>query len=127
MRSRFEADVLVENYKVGGLAKVGLDRRASPPNIHGSSIARSPDSASRVRGRSARATTSSSRACPVSASRHQRARRAPGGGPQKAGIAITDLVTGLFAATGILAALSSANAPDAAGTSTRACSTRRWR
>jgi len=29
----------------------------------------------------------------------------PGGGPQKAGIAITDLTTGLFAATGILAAL----------------------
>jgi crotonobetainyl-CoA:carnitine CoA-transferase CaiB-like acyl-CoA transferase len=29
----------------------------------------------------------------------------PGGGPQKAGVAITDLVTGLFAATGILAAL----------------------
>ena len=30
---------------------------------------------------------------------------APGGGPQKAGVAITDLVTGLFASTGILAAL----------------------
>ena len=29
----------------------------------------------------------------------------PGGGPQKAGVAITDLVTGMFATVGILAAL----------------------
>ena len=54
---------------------------------------------------SAPATTSSSRACRGFMSVTGEPDDVPGGGPQKAGVAITDLVTGMFASTGILAAL----------------------
>ena len=101
-----EADVLVENYKVGGLAKVGLDPAslaAEHPRLVYCSITgfgQSGPWAERagydfiVQGLSGFMSVTGERDA------------LPGGGPQKAGIAITDLVTGLFAATGILAALS---------------------
>ena len=52
----------------------------------------------------------------------------PGGGPQKAGVAITDLMTGMYATVAILAALAHARPHRArASTSTLRCSTRRSR
>jgi crotonobetainyl-CoA:carnitine CoA-transferase CaiB-like acyl-CoA transferase len=101
-----EADVLVENYKVGGLAKAGLDHAslaAVNPRLVYCSITgfgQSGPWAERagydfiIQGMSGFMSVTGERDA------------LPGGGPQKAGIAITDLVTGLFAATGILAALS---------------------
>ena len=42
--------------------------------------------------------------------RHRRARRRPGGGPQKVGVAVADLFTGMYATVAILAALRHAEA-----------------
>ena len=101
-----QADVLVENYKVGGLAKYGLDyasrRRA---RIRGSSTRRSPASGRTARTPTAPATISSSRACRGFMSVTGERDDLPGGGPQKAGIAITDLMTGMYATVAIQAAL----------------------
>ena len=101
-----QADVLVENYKVGGLAKFGLDHAslaAAHPRLVYCSITgfgQSGPYAERsgydfiIQGMAGFMSVTGERD------------DLPGGGPQKAGVAITDLVTGLFAATGILAALS---------------------
>ena len=51
----------------------------------------------------------------------------PGGGPQKAGVAITDLMTGMYAAVAILAALRARPHRATASGSTSRCSTRRSR
>jgi len=99
------ADVLVENFKVGGLAKVGLDYTAvaaRKPNIVYCSITgfgQTGPYAERagydfiIQGMSGFMSVTGERD------------ELPGGGPQKAGVAITDLMTGMFAVTGILAAL----------------------
>ena len=42
----------------------------------------------------------------------------PGGGPQKAGVAVSDLMTGMYATVAILAAVAIASRPDRASTST---------
>ena len=100
-----EADVLVENFKVGGLAKYGLDyasvAKANPRIVYCSitGFGQSGPYAARagydfiIQGMSGFMSVTGE------------PDDAPGGGPQKAGVAITDLVTGLFASTGILAAL----------------------
>ena len=100
-----QADVLVENYKVGGLAKVGLDYAtlaAANPRLVYCSITgfgqRGPyaDRAGYdfiVQGMSGFMSVTGE------------ADGEPGGGPQKAGIAITDLMTGMYAAVAIQAAL----------------------
>ena len=51
----------------------------------------------------------------------------PGGGPQKAGVAMTDLMTGMYATVAVLAALMHRDRSGAASTSTWRCSTPRWR
>ncbi|HVF64802.1 MAG TPA: CaiB/BaiF CoA-transferase family protein [Casimicrobiaceae bacterium] len=99
------ADVFVENYKLGGLAKYGLDY-ASIAKVNArivycsiTGFGQSGPYAERagydfiIQGMSGFMSVTGE------------ADDQPGGGPQKAGVAITDLVTGLFAATGILAAL----------------------
>jgi crotonobetainyl-CoA:carnitine CoA-transferase CaiB-like acyl-CoA transferase len=99
------ADVLVENDKVGGLAKVGLDYTslaAAHPRLVYCSITgfgqtgpyadRAGDD-SIVQGMSGFMSVTGE------------ADGEPGGGPQKAGIAITDLMTGMYAAVAIQAAL----------------------
>ncbi len=100
-----EADVLVENFKVGGLAKYGLDyanvAKANPRIVYCSitGFGQSGPYAERagydfiIQGMSGFMSVTGE------------SDDVPGGGPQKAGVAITDLVTGLFASTGILAAL----------------------
>ncbi len=99
------ADVLVENYKVGGLAKVGLDYTslaAAYPRLVYCSITgfgQTGPYADRagydfvVQGMSGFMSVTGE------------ADGEPGGGPQKAGIAITDLMTGMYAAVAIQAAL----------------------
>ena len=65
-----DADVVIENFKVGGLAKYRLDTgsiiRASRPKIRASSIARSPASGRTAPTRTAPDTISSFRACRAS-------------------------------------------------------------
>ena len=99
------ADVLVENFKVGGLAKYGLDyvslSPANPRLVYCSitGFGQTGPYASRagydfiIQGMSGFMSVTGE------------PDDVPGGGPQKAGVAITDLVTGLFAATGIVAAI----------------------
>ena len=57
-----KSDVLIENFKFGGLAKYGLDYKSLPQRTRGWSIARSPASARTGRTRPAPATTCSCRA-----------------------------------------------------------------
>jgi len=99
------ADVLVENYKVGGLAKVGLDY-ASLSALNARLVycsitgfgQRGPyaDRAGYdfiIQGMSGFMSVTGE------------ADAVPGGGPQKAGIAVTDLMTGMYATVAIQAAL----------------------
>ena len=100
-----EADVLVENFKVGGLAKYGLDyanvAKINPRVVYCSitGFGQTGPYADRagydfiIQGMSGFMSVTGE------------ADDVPGGGPQKAGVAIVDLVTGLFASSGILAAL----------------------
>ena len=100
-----QADVLVENYKVGGLEKYGLDYpavAASNPRLVYASITgfgqNGPyaDHAGYdfiIQGMSGFMSVTGERD------------DLPGGGPQKAGIAISDLMTGMYATVAIQAAL----------------------
>ena len=100
-----QADVLVENYKVGGLAKHGLDHASlaalNPRLVYCSITGFGQDGPYAERAGYDFIIQGMTGFMSVTGERDER----PGGGPQKAGVAITDLVTGLFAATGILAAL----------------------
>jgi crotonobetainyl-CoA:carnitine CoA-transferase CaiB-like acyl-CoA transferase len=99
------ADALVENFKVGGLAKHGLDyasvARVNPRLVYASitGFGQSGPYAERagydfiVQGMSGFMSVTGERDA------------LPGGGPQKAGIAITDLMTGMYACVAIQAAL----------------------
>jgi crotonobetainyl-CoA:carnitine CoA-transferase CaiB-like acyl-CoA transferase len=99
------ADVLVENYKVGGLARHGLDHaslaKENPRLVYCSITGFGQDGPYAERAGYDFIIQGMAGFMSVTGERDER----PGGGPQKAGVAITDLVTGLFAATGILAAL----------------------
>lgn len=100
-----QADVLVENYKVGGLAKYGLDRETlmahHPRLVYCSITGFGQDGPWAERAGYDFIIQGMSGFMSVTGERDD----VPGGGPQKAGVAITDLVTGMFAVTGILAAL----------------------
>ena len=50
----------------------------------------------------------------------------PGGGPQKAGVAVADLMTGMYSTVGILAALHERSRSAWASTWTWRCWTARW-
>ncbi|MGI9024100.1 MAG: CaiB/BaiF CoA transferase family protein [Burkholderiaceae bacterium] len=103
------SDVVIENYKVGQLAKYGLDYASlakDKPGLIYCSItgfgqtgpwARRPGYDFIVQGLSGFMSITGERedACP----------HCHGGPPQKAGIAISDLLTGIYASTAILAAL----------------------
>jgi formyl-CoA transferase len=99
------ADVLVENFKVGGLAKYGLDHasvsRANPRLVYCSITGFGQDGPYAERAGYDFIVQGMSGFMSVTGERDE----LPGGGPQKAGVAIVDLFAGLFAATGILAAL----------------------
>ena len=106
-----QCDVLVENFKVGDMARHGLDAAsAARAATRAWSTARSPASARPARIASAPATTTPIQGMGglmsvTGPSRAEIADDAPGGGPQKVGVAVADLFTGMYAATAILAAL----------------------
>jgi len=100
-----QADVLVENFKVGGLAKFGLDYAAlvaaHPRLVYASITGFGQNGPYADRAGYDFIIQGMSGFMSVTGERDD----APGGGPQKAGVAITDLMTGMYAAVAILAAL----------------------
>ena len=100
-----QADVLVENFKVGGLAKYGLDYASvaalNPRLVYASITGFGQDGPYAERAGYDFIIQGMSGFMSVTGERDD----LPGGGPQKAGVAITDLMTGMYAAVAILAAL----------------------
>lgn len=100
-----QSDVLVENFKVGGLVKYGLDYetlRAINPRLIYCSVtgfgqtgpyATRPGYDFMIQGTGGLMSITGERD------------DLPGGGPQKAGVAVADIVTGMYATSAILAAL----------------------
>ncbi len=98
-------DVLVENFKVGGLKKYGLDyeslRKINPSLIycsitgfgHSGPLAHLPGYDFMIQGMGGLMSITGERD------------DLPGGGPQKAGVAVTDLFTGMYAALAIVGAV----------------------
>ncbi|ADP14233.1 CoA-transferase family III family protein 4 [Achromobacter xylosoxidans A8] len=99
------SDILVENFKVGGLAKYGLDydslKQINPRLIYCSvtgfgqdgPYAQHPGYDFMIQGLGGLMSITGERD------------DLPGGGPQKAGVAVTDIITGMYATVAILAAL----------------------
>jgi formyl-CoA transferase len=100
-----QSDVLVENYKVGGLARYGLDyasvARANPRLVYCSITGFGQDGPYADRAGYDFVIQGMAGFMSVTGERDD----LPGGGPQKAGIAIADLMTGMYAAVAIQAAL----------------------
>ena len=98
-------DVLIENFKVGGLAKYGLDYASmaarDPRLVYASITGFGQDGPYAGRAGYDFIIQGMSGFMSVTGERDG----LPGGGPQKAGIAITDIVTGMYAAVAILAAV----------------------
>ena len=100
-RSPRDADVVVENFRPGVMDELGLgydELRAEP--TPGSSTARSPASAAAPAPRCPATTCSSRRVGGLMSITGE-----PDGEPQKVGVALVDVLAGLFATVGILAAL----------------------
>ena len=100
-----DADVLVENFRVGGLKKFGLDaaslRAANPRLIYASITGFGQDGPYAARAGydyiiQAMGGLMSLTGLPDSE---------PGGGPMRVGVAVADLFTGMYTANAILAAL----------------------
>ena len=102
-----QADVLIENYKVGGLAKFGLDYPAlsevNPRLIYCSITGFGQSGPYAHRTGYDLIAQAMGGIMSITGERDD----LPGGGPQKVGVAAADLMTGMYAATAILAALSS--------------------
>ena len=99
------ADVVIENFKVGGLAKYGLDYAslsADHPRLIYCSITGFGQTGP-YRARAGYDVMIQAMGGLMSIT--GRPDDAPGGGPQKAGVAIADISTGLYAVIAILAAL----------------------
>jgi crotonobetainyl-CoA:carnitine CoA-transferase CaiB-like acyl-CoA transferase len=100
-----QADALVENFKVGGLAKYGLDYASvaavNPRIVYASITGFGQDGPYADRAGYDFIIQGMSGFMSVTGERDD----LPGGGPQKAGIAISDLMTGMYATVAIQAAL----------------------
>jgi crotonobetainyl-CoA:carnitine CoA-transferase CaiB-like acyl-CoA transferase len=98
-------DVLIENFKVGGLARYGLDyatlARLHPGLVYCSVTGFGQDGPYRDRPGYDFMIQAMSGLMSVTGEADDR----PGGGPQKVGVALTDVLTGLYATIAILAAL----------------------
>lgn len=96
-----DADILIENFKVGGLAKYGLDydslRKAHPRLIYCSITGFGQDGPYAERAGYDYIIQGMSGLMSVTGD--------PDGQPQKVGVAITDIFTGVYASTAILAAI----------------------
>ncbi len=101
-----QSDVIVENYKVGTLARYGLDyesmRKINPRIIYCSITGFGQDGPYADRPAYDFLIQGMSGLMSITGERADR----PGGGPMKVGIPIADLMTGLYAAIAILGALS---------------------
>ena len=101
------ADALIENYKVGGLAKFGLDyaalREVNPRLIYCSITGFGQSGPYAHRTGYDLIAQAMGGIMSITGERDD----LPGGGPQKVGVAAADLMTGMYAATAILAALAS--------------------
>ncbi|MGB6306163.1 MAG: CaiB/BaiF CoA-transferase family protein [Steroidobacteraceae bacterium] len=100
-----DADVLLENFKVGGLEAYGLDyaslRAVNPRLIYCSITGFGQSGPYAPRAGYDLLVQAMGGLMSITGRRDDEA----GAGPQKAGVAVTDILTGLYAAIGILAAL----------------------
>ncbi len=100
-----QADVVIENFKVGGLAKFGLDavslRAANPRLIYASITGFGQDGPYADRAGYDFIIQGMGGMMSVTGLPDDE----PGGGPMRAGVAIADLFTGMYTCTAILAAL----------------------
>jgi formyl-CoA transferase len=100
-----QSDVLAENYKVGGLARYGLDYRSiaaiNPRLVYASITGFGQDGPYADRAGYDFIIQGMCGFMSVTGERDD----LPGGGPQKAGVAITDILTGMYATVAIQAAL----------------------
>ncbi len=98
-------DVLVENYKVGDLKRYGLDygtlRTENPGLVYCSLTGYGQDGPSAGKPGYDFVFQALSGFMSITGERDDR----PGGGPQKAGIGVADVLTGMYATVAILAAL----------------------
>ncbi len=105
-----KSDVFIENFKVGDMARYGLDsgslRALDPRLIYCSITGFGQTGPYRDRAGYDYAVQAMGGLMSVTGpSRREIADDQPGGGPQKVGVAVADLFTGMYAATAILAAL----------------------
>ena len=104
------AHVVIENYKVGDMARYGLDAasllRARPQLVYCSITGFGQTGPYRQRAGYDYAAQAMGGLMSVTGERDD----LPGGGPQKAGVAVADLFTGMYATVAILAALRHAEA-----------------
>ena len=104
------SDVFVENFKVGDMARYGLDSAsllALNPRLVYCSITGYGQTGPYA-GRAGYDAAIQAQGGLMSITGEPD--NAPGGGPQKVGVAVADLMTGMYATTGILAALRHAEA-----------------
>jgi crotonobetainyl-CoA:carnitine CoA-transferase CaiB-like acyl-CoA transferase len=101
-----QSDVVLENFKVGGLAAYGLDyaalRAINPRLIYCSITGFGQTGPYAPRAGYDLLVQAMGGLMSITGRQDDE----PGAGPQKAGVAVTDILTGLYAAIGILAALS---------------------
>ncbi len=105
-----DSDVFVENFKVGDMARYGLDSASllalNPRLVYCSITGFGQTGPYRDRAGYDYAVQGMGGLMSVTGpSRQEIADDAPGGGPQKVGVAVADLFTGMYATTAILAAL----------------------
>ena len=100
-----QSNVLVENFKVGGLAHYGLDyaslKDINPRLIYCSITGFGQDGPYAERAGYDLMVQAMSGMMSITG----RSDEEPGGGPQRVGVALTDIFTGVYAATAILAAV----------------------
>ena len=109
-RMALQSDVFVENYKVGDMARYGLDfaslHALNPRLVYCSITGFGQTGPYRERAGYDYAIQGMGGLMSVTGpSRAEIADDASGGGPQKVGVAVADLFTGMYATTAILAAL----------------------
>ena len=109
-RIALQSDVFVENYKVGDMARYGLDfaslHKLNPRLVYCSITGFGQTGPYRDRAGYDYAVQGMGGLMSVTGpSRAEIADDAAGGGPQKVGVAVADLFTGMYASTAILAAL----------------------
>jgi formyl-CoA transferase len=100
-----QSDILVENFKVGGLKSYGLDyaslKALNPKLIYCSVTGFGQDGPYAERAGYDLMIQAMSGMMSITG----RADDVPGGGPQRVGVAITDILTGVYACSAILAAI----------------------